>query len=321
MESAFREAICKALGADELVEIGAVQSLWSGYGRIARFAARGGSVASVVVKIVRTGGGIARVGEVSHSRKVRSYEVESIWYERYAHLCGELCRVPRLVASVGTGGDRAIALEDLDLAGYPVRKSAASMDEMKSCLSWLANFHATFLGVEPVGLWSQGTYWHLGTRPDELEALVDLPLKAAAGLIDAALENCRFKTLVHGDAKLANFCFSENGIGVAAVDFQYVGGGCGMKDVAYFIGSCLSDSECERQEACLLDLYFECLAAALARAGRDEAYREIASEWRKLFPVAWADFHRFLKGWNPGHWKLHSYSERIARGVVRSLVG
>jgi len=40
---------------------------------------------------------------------------------------------------------------------------------------------------------------------------------------------------VHGDAKLANFCFSRDGKKVAAVDFQYVDGGCGMKDLSRII--------------------------------------------------------------------------------------
>ena len=50
---------------------------------------------------------------------------------------------------------------------------------------------------------------------------------------------------------------------VAAVDFQYVGGGCGIKDVAYFIGSCLYEEDCERYEEGLLDWYFSQLKEAL----------------------------------------------------------
>jgi Ser/Thr protein kinase RdoA (MazF antagonist) len=63
-----------------------------------------------------------------------------------------------------------------------------------------------------------------------------------AAVIDQVLNNCSYQTIVHGDAKLANFCFSKEGA-VSAVDFQYVGGGCGMKDVAYFLGSCLTGKE------------------------------------------------------------------------------
>ena len=36
-------------------------------------------------------------------------------------------------------------------------------------------------------------------------------------------------------------------------------------------------------------------------------------------PFAWADFHRFLKGWSPSHWKINDYSERITRGVIESF--
>ena len=98
-----------------------------------------------------------------------------------------------------------------------------------ACVSWLAGFHAQNLNADPAGLWESGTYWHLETRPDELKRLDDPVLKQAASSIDQKLKDTKFQTLVHGDAKLANFCFSDDGNQVAAVDFQYVGGGCGMK--------------------------------------------------------------------------------------------
>jgi Ser/Thr protein kinase RdoA (MazF antagonist) len=164
-----------------------------------------------------------------------------------------------------------------------------------------------------------GTYWHLDTRPDELAALEDRDLKAAASAIDQTLNSARYQTLVHGDAKLANFCFSRSGDQVAAVDFQYVGGGCGMKDVAYFIGSCLYEDECERHEEALLDYYFDLLAKALVQRESAVDAAALEQEWRSLYPVAWTDFHRFMKGWSPGHWKIHSYSERLAREVVAQL--
>jgi len=106
---------------------------------------------------------------------------------------------------------------------------------------------------------------------------------------------------------------------VAAVDFQYVGGGCGMKDIAYFIGSCLYEDECEKMEQELLDFYFAALKEALIQKEKAIDYEALEANWRELYHVAWADFHRFLKGWSPTHWKVNSYSERITRKVVKEL--
>ena len=94
-----------------------------------------------------------------------------------------------------------------------------------------------------------------------------------------------------------------------------------MKDVAYFIGSCLAEEECEQQEAWLLDSYFSTLKQALARRQPSFDTKAVEEEWRTLFPLAWTDFHRFLKGWSPGHWKLKAYSERMARRVIESFGG
>jgi len=108
--------------------------------------------------------------------------------------------------------------------------------EVKACLKWLACFHGKFLNVEPKGLWQIGTYWHLATRPDEynrIDGINHLELKDKAFEIDDKLNSCTHQTIVHGDAKLANFCFAKGSDSVAALDFQYVGGGCGMKDVEW----------------------------------------------------------------------------------------
>lgn len=188
--------------------------------------------------------------------------------------------------------------------------------EIKACLSWLAHFHALFLDVAPEGLWPVGTYWHLETRPDELEAMDDAALKAAAADIDKILNACRFKTIVHGDAKLANFCFSPSGQDVAAVDFQYVGGGCGMKDVVYFLGSCMEEKQCEKRVPGLLDFYFAELKVAVKK---DVDFAALEREWREMFAYAWTDFHRFLLGWMPGHWKINRYSKQLTKEVLHKL--
>jgi hypothetical protein len=323
MNKDFTDIIRQATGATQMELSEVIQELWSGYGAIMRYRLTGAERATVVVKHVC----LPQVSthprgwntDRSHWRKVHSYAVETVWYRSFADRCDGCCPVPHCLALEQRGGETLMLLEDLDAAGYPQRRDEVGEQEIVACLKWLAHFHATFMGVAPEGLWTQGTYWHLETRPDELEALNDLALKAAAPAIDRRLKEARYQTLVHGDAKLANFCFADTGQRVAAVDFQYVGGGCGIKDVAYFIGSCLCDADCERLEGWLLQTYFAELQVALQKRQPHIDAAAVESEWRELFPLAWTDFHRFLKGWSPGHWKINDYSERLERQVLKAL--
>ncbi|MEY3052002.1 MAG: hypothetical protein RLY31_1787 [Bacteroidota bacterium] len=315
MNEHFKSIILQGTGAAALSAVEVIQDLWSGYGKIMRIGLENAPVQSVVVKHVQLPTDYDHPREwntdIGHQRKVRSYQVETAWYG--THSKNSAARLPQCLAIEVRGEEVLLVLEDLDTAGYPLRKRTVGWEEIACCLAWLAKFHASYLGKAPDGLWETGTYWHLETRPQELAALNDQRLKEAAPLIDQKLNACAQKTLVHGDAKLANFCFAPNGQ-VAGVDFQYVGGGCGMKDVSYFIGSCLPENDCERLEAQILDTYFGCLQGELTE--RDEA---LESEWRSLYRVAWADFHRFLKGWSPGHWKINGYSERVTAEVIDNL--
>lgn len=320
------DAILAATGAESLQVERVVQSLWSGYGQILRLALTGGEHPTVIVKHVHAPSARNHPrgwnASYSHERKLRSYRVETAWYQDWSHHCGASCRIPKLIGSKELDGQQLLILEDLDAAGFHLRKSSLSAPRIESCLAWLAEFHATFLNKEPQNLWATGTYWHLATRPDELAALTDPTLKAAAAAIDHRLSAARYQTLVHGDAKLANFCFGPDDDAVAALDFQYVGGGCGMKDLAYFLGSCLDEESCEAREGDLLDCYFGHLTEALARHQRaltPQGTADLVAEWRGLYPFAWADFHRFLRGWSPGHWKLNSYGERLARQAIEEI--
>ena len=323
MLSKTEEFIARSTQAEAVHQVETLQSLWSGYGSIVRYELTGGPVATVIVKRIR----LDQTGnqprgwnsDLGHQRKLRSYQIERYWYEHFAKECDEACRIPKCFGIQEQEGTLIIVLEDLDQAGFPSRKSSVTLTEMKVCLDWLANFHAQFMRTEPTGLWTIGTYWHLATRPEELAALGDPKLKKYAAEIDRRLNQAKFQTFVHGDAKLANFCFSRDGQKVAAVDFQYVGGGCGMKDVAYFIGSCLDELECAKYEKMLLDHYFDALVVALSAYQPDLDPQAVVQEWRSLFPVAWTDFHRFLKGWSPGHWKINDYSEQLSQQVIRQL--
>jgi hypothetical protein len=315
MHENFQSIILQSTGATSFSEAGVIQDLWSGYGKIIRIQLENASAQSAVIKHVHwpeiKNHPRGWNSDLGHQRKLKSYQVETTWYQQYSER--SQARLPHCYAFERQDDEVLMVLEDLDASGFPLRKSSLQWHEIEAVLAWLAKFHASYLGQEPTGLWEVGSYWHLETRPQELAVLSDQRLKEAALAIDEKLNSCHFKTLVHGDAKLANFCFAQDGA-VAGLDFQYVGGGCGMKDVAYFIGSCLNEKECERLEGKILDSYFEKLQGALPAKNKD-----LENEWRSLYRLAWADFHRFLKGWSPGHWKINSYSERLTAEVIKNL--
>ena len=310
--------ILEVTGADAVLGQERVQSLWSGYGEIVRLRLSGADAPSVIVKRVDPGvgrsSGRARAGDASqersHDRKLRSYAVEHAWYHDWSTRCDASARVPRCLAAERSASGWRFALEDLDAAGFSGRRSAVVQPELDHCLAWLASFHATFLGRAPTGLWETGTYWHLGTRPDELAGLDDAALRDAAVEIDARLSACAHPTFVHGDAKLANFCFAPDAR-VAVVDFQYVGGGCGMKDVAYFLFGSHGWGEREPESGPLLDAYFEHLRRALEPRHVAVDADALEAEWRALYPFARADFHRFLAGWSPSRASLRAYRRAL----------
>jgi hypothetical protein len=306
------------------VEWGArVQSLWSGYGEIRRVELLGADARSAIVKRVTPPAEREFARDAaklrSHRRKLRSYAVELAFYRDFARKTDASCRVPALLHGEAGEGEVLFVFDDLDAAGFPGRRSQCTDSELEAGLAWLASFHARFVGVAPAGLWKVGTYWHLATRPDELARLGEHALRRAAPRIDERLNQARFKTVLHGDAKLENFCFSRDGKSVAAVDFQYAGGGVGVKDVAYYLSSCLPTQACGRDVPRFLDAYFAALRTALVLQASSVDAAALEGEWRELFPWAWVDFHRFLLGWAPAYAASDVYSERLTQEVLARL--
>lgn len=306
------------LGNYQSLEV--IQSLWGGYGELVRVTY---STCSVIIKHVK----LPKPSEHprgwntdrSHQRKLYSYQVEVNWYTHFSREVSTRCRVPQGLKTFQSENEWLIVMEDLAEAGFPKVITDAKLEHLRACLAWLANFHARYIGVRSDKLWHSGTYWHLATRPDELEVLQDTELKNAAQLIDQTLSQAKFKTLVHGDAKLANFCFDREESSVAAVDFQYVGHGCAMKDVALFMSSAVKPERCAEMEVWVLDTYFAQLQQALMVYQPNLAPNEVECEWRPLFAVAWADFQRFVKGWSPDHWKINPYTEALTRRALTHL--
>ncbi|UTW61685.1 phosphotransferase [bacterium SCSIO 12741] len=325
MKTSLETELKSILSFDSVEKWEIIQSLWSGYGSLLRVKLQGSSYDSVIVKRITPPLGAQHPrgwnSELGHQRKLKSYEVECHWYANLAKRGDDSCRIPQYLGHKEISGGMLLVMEDLDQAGYPLRKNHLTPVELKKCLSWLAHFHSRFLQTQSEeitkGLWPIGTYWQLETRTEEYDKMPSGPLKDAASMLHQTLKGSRFQTLVHGDAKYANFCFAPDGR-VAAVDFQYVGGGCGMKDVAYLL-SCIPGDLSLAQESDLLDAYFKDLKDTVRQEHPNMDTEALEADWRPLYVVARADFERFLQGWAPGHWKSTNYAERCVIRAVSSL--
>jgi thiamine kinase-like enzyme len=227
-----------------------------------------------------------------------------------------------LAAASGENDSNAhiLVMDDLDNAGFTKRATSLSVKQAQSVLRWLAAFHARFMGIVDTNVWPEGTYWHLSTRQDEWHAMKDGPLKREASRLSTQLSSARFQTLLHGDAKVANFCFTPDFTRCGGVDFQYTGLGVGIKDVAYFIGSALSESNQRTHTTQCLDYYFDCLNTHLIDTKYESQYHQIEQEWRALYPIACADFNRFLAGWSPDHWKINGELTRQTDIALATLI-
>jgi len=297
-----------------------IQTLWGGYGELVRLGFQDKSIIIKHVKLPKTNEHpYGWNSNLSHQRKIRSYEVEVNWYESFSKTIDKRCPIPQGLKCFKTKDEWLIVMEDLATVGFGSVVKEANNNHLRSCLYWLANFHARYIHNQSSKIWQVGTYWHLDTRPDELEKLEDVKLKSFARRIDAELNDAKYKTIVHGDAKLANFCFNEEGTICAAVDFQYVGHGCAMKDVALFMSSAVKSEDCAKLEEWLLDTYFKALKEALVYYQPKLDSADVECEWRPLFCVAWADFQRFVKGWKPNHYKINPYTEELSSRALTYL--
>ncbi|MEQ8839864.1 MAG: phosphotransferase [Acidimicrobiales bacterium] len=85
-------------------------------------------------------------------------------------------------------------------------------------------------------------------------------------------------TLVHGDYRLDNLMFATafGGAAVSAVDWQTLGLGCGLRDVAYLLGNSAPPEDRRRHEPEALERY----RTAMAALGIDLAADDVLSMYR-----------------------------------------
>lgn len=318
------ELIRQTIGDTELTITEQVQSLWSDYGAIVRcFSPKLNE--SIIVKFISPPTEDKREHprgwntSISHERKLTSYKMELAFYQKLANKVSIECFVPQLIAFAETSKSTVLVMQDLNPLGFSKRASENDIVSIKQGIKWLAHFHASFMTEKVDFLWPQGGYWHLSTRLDEWNNMPDSDLKTFADAIDQSLKSSQFKTVLHGDAKLANMCFHAQNEQVAAVDFQYVGQGPGVIDLAYFVGSALEQDELYFYHQILLDFYLEQLIQSLQKQQWQGDVSSLEKEYRQLYAYAWADFYRFLVGWNPKSWKVNQYIKDVSQQVLKDI--
>ncbi|MBH0058966.1 kinase [Pseudoalteromonas sp. SWXJZ94C] len=291
------------------IEIGdTLTSLWSGCGSIVQCQLDN---ELCVIKAIKIPSYInhpkIKQSEFALKRKQHSYNVEYNFYRLYSQHLPIDAQSIDCINAINKDDEYALVFKDFTKYGF----MQAGIGHIKAILKWLAYFHAFNLYKPADGLWQQGNYWHLSTRPDEFNKLKDnldkkSDIKNAAFKIDEQLQSCDYKTWIHGDAKLANFAASECGE-IRGYDFQYIGTGCGIVDVMYFMTSCFNDEQLHEYADEYLAYYFDNLKTAITTYHPQAPVNKIADDWRALWSAAWADFYRFLAGWSPEHQKINSY--------------
>lgn len=291
------------------IEIGdTLTSLWSGCGSIVECML---DAEPCVIKAIKIPSHIShpkiKQSEFALKRKQQSYKVEYNFYRLYSAYLPTSAKSITCINAINDGDDYALVFKNFTQYGF----AQASSQHIKAILNWLAHFHAFSLNKPAKGLWQQGNYWHLSTRPDEFNKLKQSAdkksdIKSAAHKIDKTLQASRYKTLIHGDAKLANFAASELSE-ILAYDFQYVGAGVGVTDVMYFMTSCFNDEQLHKYADAHLSYYFSQFKSALGVYQPQINADDVITTWHSLWPLAWADFYRFLAGWSPDHFKINSY--------------
>ena len=217
------------------------------------------------------------------ARSLGSYELEVRFYQQ---LAGDLpIRTPRcLYADIEVDeADFVLLLEDMAPARQGDQLAGCSPDEAAIAVAELPNLHAPRWG-DP-GLASIG--WlhrdpearqafmaellptlHSGFRERYAESL-DEEVEQACDAVFTRLGGHRGArrgpaTIVHGDYRLDNLLFGGlgGGVPVAVVDWQTVGTGPALDDVAYFLGGGLLPEDRRASERAIVSDYLDRLHAA-----------------------------------------------------------
>ncbi|MCF6434327.1 aminoglycoside phosphotransferase family protein [Pseudoalteromonas sp. MMG022] len=304
---------------NDIIDKESSSQLWSGCGCVNRMCLDG---MDVVVKFAQVPTQLIHRNIVQTdfalARKLKSYQIELAFYQQQAARLDGVCLVPKPIHAVQRDCTTCLVLSDFSGDGFRAESDPCT-EHHHQVLTWLADFHSYFMIQNDIG-WQEGGYWHLATRPDEFQRMAHSELKTHANSIAALIRDCPYRTQIHGDAKIANFVFNSE-LAVLGYDFQYLGSGLGIQDVMLYFTSVFDNDGLYTHADELLEYYFVKLADNLITKHSMQNSRDIVSCWRELWPVVWSDFHRFLLGWKPDHFKINDYMCEQSQNTLRLVRG
>lgn len=236
------------------------------------------------------------------------------------------------------------------------RRAVLEPSQIEAALTWMAKFHGnswehlpapldSFVlppleeaeyrrkGGNRINLWLNGGYTYLSTRRKEYDLLTqdldsewsaklccpieDLKKTVAELVADFLTPQGRpFETYIHGDVKSENMFFNESGTKVAFYDFQYIGLGLGVCDLAKLftcsIPATILMTEAEMVEEtfpmtdgerALLREYWTTLDELTDQAGVDYPWDLFVRHWEAAL-VDWCRFQASWGWWGNTHWLM-----------------
>lgn len=200
--------------------------------------------------------------------------------------------------------------------------------------------HASTSFAGQGGLWCQGGYTYLDTRRTEYDSLKNdsdqewssqlcsptsssgLSIAELAARFITSSSASPYQTLIHGDVKSENLFTTKSGDRVAFYDFQYVGFGLGVSDLAKLftcsipLSSLVDDISIvygeakltmQKGEQRLLECYLERL---MRTSGKQYIWDVFVRHWE----VALVDWLRFQASW--GFWGNSEWLEARVRSIL-----
>ena len=216
-----------------------------------------------------------RASNLETGQGLLAYEREMKFYQHFSAECS--LNPPKFYggADVSGEGDYLLLMEDLAGARFVSQLDVLSSADTLACVRSLAAMHAQYWRAPKLGD-SAGLYqfsdwaeiyepvirsgWPLFQQdfdvliPDQMRPMFE-PGNAAAGAIFKYFCERRPKTLLHGDARIENFCFDADSGEARAYDWQLAAAGPGIYDLIYFFANSVAPETLFEEGEALLKAY------------------------------------------------------------------